>query len=194
MQLASNKLDNAWKCIILPLLFMKLTYTVYLNQNIHLNVTHHWLSIGFNTFILATTASSCDVTTINVLMSSLVLACKWSIVLGKDDIDIHLNILKRKINLACFLLIHSEASSVCVTFEKCYCVVVFAPRFVQNKLSCSVLYHFKRVDQFVLMWVPDWWTLTVWDITIHIAMCISTLYNEYWWVLCNRMCCMIYSG
>ena len=43
-----------------------------------MNVTHHRFSIGFNTFILVTTASSHDVTTVNVLMNSLVLACKWS--------------------------------------------------------------------------------------------------------------------
>ena len=36
--------------------------------------------------IQATTASSCDVTTINGLMNSLVLACKWSIILfGKHN-------------------------------------------------------------------------------------------------------------
>ena len=49
-----------------------------------MNVTHHRFSIGFNTFILVTTASSRDVTAINMLMNSLVLACKWSIVCNAD--------------------------------------------------------------------------------------------------------------
>ena len=39
----------------------------------------HRFSIGFNTFMLVTAASSHDVTAINVLMNSFVLAYKWSI-------------------------------------------------------------------------------------------------------------------
>ena len=39
-------------------------------------------SIEFNIFILVTTASSHDITAINVLMNSLVSMCKWSIVMS----------------------------------------------------------------------------------------------------------------
>ena len=60
-------------------LFAKLTCTIYLKHSIHLNMPQHWFSIGFNTFILITAASSRDVTTINMLMNSFVVTCKWSI-------------------------------------------------------------------------------------------------------------------
>ena len=79
MRFASNIHDNTWKCMVFLLLFAKLTCTIDLNDSKYLNVTHHLLSIGFNTFILETTVTGCDVTTINMLMNSLILACKWSI-------------------------------------------------------------------------------------------------------------------
>ena len=91
-----------WKCIILPLLFTKLTCTVYLNHSIHLNVTHHRYFIGFSTFILATTASSHDVTIINVLMNSLVLACKWSI--GRLQVEKRVSLFVQAQNVTYFLV------------------------------------------------------------------------------------------
>ena len=39
-----------WICTIVPLLFTKLAFTVYLNHSICLNVTHHRFYIRFNTF------------------------------------------------------------------------------------------------------------------------------------------------
>ena len=57
----------------------KLTYTVFLNDSISLNVAHHWFSIGHDISILATTVFSYDVTEINTLINSLRLLCKWSI-------------------------------------------------------------------------------------------------------------------
>ena len=98
----SNKCDNVWKCIILPLLFAKLTCIVYLNHSIHLNVTHHRYFIGFRTFILATTTSSHDVIIINVLMNSLVLACKWSI--GRLQVEKCVSLFFQAQNVTYFLV------------------------------------------------------------------------------------------
>ena len=70
--------DNAWKCIICVIV-CKISMYRKLNHSIHLNVTHYQFFIGYNTFIMATTASSRDITANNVLMNSLVLALKWPI-------------------------------------------------------------------------------------------------------------------
>ena len=48
-----------------------LRYT-YLNHGISLNMSHYWFSIASNTFIMATTASSRNVTAINTLVNYLV--------------------------------------------------------------------------------------------------------------------------
>ena len=72
--------QQTWKCIVILLLFVKLTWTIYLNHSLCLHVTYYyWYSIGLNTFILPTTASSHDVTAINIVMNYFVLACKWYI-------------------------------------------------------------------------------------------------------------------
>ena len=48
-------------------------------MSVSLNTAKHRFSIGFNTFIQVTTASSSDVTAIKTLMNSLRLLCNWAI-------------------------------------------------------------------------------------------------------------------
>ena len=79
MRFASNKCHNARNFITFLLLFAKLTYPIYLINSVNLNAANHRFSIGFNTFIQATTAFNRDVTAIKTLMNSLRLLCNWAI-------------------------------------------------------------------------------------------------------------------
>ena len=63
----------------------------------------HRFSIGFNTFILVTTASSSDVTAINMLMIFSVIMCKWSIVC--DSVHRFTTVAGKRLNS---LIVHDD--------------------------------------------------------------------------------------
>ena len=92
-------------------------------------------------------------------------------VTGKGDgryIDLEccmICLLKRKVTSAFFWpvekvrLVYTQLASYSISeIPSQYCVLPHAG-LVQNKPSCPVLYHFNIVDQFMLVWVPDWQTV-----------------------------------
>ena len=66
--------------IIFTKLFIKLGYTVFSICDGRLITGDHWILVGCNTFLWASTASSRDVTAIKKAIKIFSLACKWSIV------------------------------------------------------------------------------------------------------------------